>query len=169
MLASDVWRRLWKDHRRRRSTLIGAARAHAAHRIGLLLFWWTVSAHALMPPETYRKARAEAAYHVQIAVTKVDAPRHGPGDCYVEGQVLEIFKDASGKLAKDAVVGFPVACRRAGDRVPIGGTLWLDTDALEKADYIEVYLNAAGEGYVPALWNYRIIAQPSATPQLPVD
>lgn len=135
--------------------------------VSLLLL--TAVAHALMPPEVYRKARAEAAYHVQLAITKVDAPRQGPGGCLVEGQVLKVFKDTGGRIAPDQIISFPVACYRRGDSVPIGGTLWLDTDQLEKADYMEVYLNADGEGFAPALWNYRLIPKPSDTPQIPVE
>jgi hypothetical protein len=126
-------------------------------------------AQALMAPEYYQKARADAQYHVQIDITKVDAPREGAGTCAVEGQVLEIFKDASGKLAKDEIIGFTVACHRKGDKVPIGGTLWLDTDELEKADYMEVYLNDGPGGLDVALWNYKLIPKISATPQLPVE
>lgn len=135
--------------------------------VSLLLL--TGIAHALMPPEVYRKARTDAAFHVQLAITKVDAPRQGPGGCLVEGQVLRIFKNQGDKLAKDESISFPVACRREGDTVPIGGTLWLDTGALEKADYLEVYLNEDGEGFQPALWNYKIVSQLSDAPQLPVD
>lgn len=134
-----------------------------------LLLLLTGVAQALMPPEVYSKARADAAYHVQIGITKVDAPRKGPGGCLVEGQVLKIFKDSGEKLAKDQVISFPVACYRRGDTVPIGGTLWLDTDQLEKADFIEVYLNEDGEGFEPALWNYRLISGLSDKPQIPVE
>jgi hypothetical protein len=126
-------------------------------------------AHALMAPEYYRKARAEAPYHVQIAITKVEAPRTGAGTCAVEGQVLEIFKNATGKLAKDQIIGFTVSCHRKDEKVPIGGMLWLDTDALEKADYMEVYLNDAPGGLDVALWNYKLIPKLSDAPQLPVD
>jgi hypothetical protein len=127
------------------------------------------TAQALMAPEYYQKARAEAEYHVQIDITKVDAPREGAGTCAVEGQVLEIFKDATGKLTKDQIIGFTVACHRKGEEVPIGGTKWLDTGALEKADYMEVYLNDGPNGFEVALWNYRLIPKISDTPQLPVD
>ena len=126
-------------------------------------------AYALMAPEYYQKARGEAQYHVQIDITKVEAPRTGAGTCAVEGQVLQIFKDATGKLAKDQIIGFTVSCRRKDDKVPIGGMLWLDTDALEKADYMEVYLNDAADGFDVALWNYKLIPKLSAAPQLPVD
>lgn len=133
------------------------------------VFLSSVAALALMPPQVYRDAREKAPYHVQIAITKVDAPRVGPGTCPVEGQVLKIFKNETGKLANDMMVDFEVACRHAGDRVPIGGTIWLDTDALEKADYMEVYLTDAAEGFVVPLWNYKLIDHISDTPQLPVE
>ncbi len=138
-------------------------------RFAVALLLLTGVAHAMMAPEVYRKARQSAAYHVQLAITKVDAPRQGPGGCLVEGQVLKIFKNAGDKLAPDQIIEFPVACYRRGESVPIGGTVWLDTDQLEKADYIEVYLNEDGEGFTPALWNYHIIAKVSDTAQMPVE
>lgn len=127
------------------------------------------AASAMMAPEYYQKARAEAPYHVQIAITRVEAPRVGAGACGVEGQVLQIFKDTTGKLAKDMIIGFPVACRRQGDVVPIGGTVWLNTEALEHADYMEVYLDDAAEGFDVALWNYKLIPALSSAPQFPVQ
>jgi hypothetical protein len=129
----------------------------------------TASAFALMPPEVYREARANAPYHVQIAVTKVEAPRVGPGTCSVEGQVLKIFKNETGKLANDMIVGFDVACRRQGEQVPLGGTIWLDTDALEKADFMEVYLTDTADSFAVPLWNYKLISHLSDTPQFPVE
>lgn len=127
------------------------------------------SAFALMPPKVYSEARAAAPYHVQIAITKVDAPRVGPGTCAVEGQVLKIFKNATGRLADDMIVGFNVSCHRGGEVVPIGGTMWLDTDALEKADYMEVYLADTADGFAVPLWNYKLIPKLSDVPQFPVD
>jgi hypothetical protein len=129
----------------------------------------TAAAYALMPPQVYREARQNAPYHVQIAVTKVDAPRVGSGTCPVEGQVLKIFKNDGSRLADDMTVGFEVACRREGDRVPLGGTIWLNTSELEKADYMEVYLTDAGEGFAVPLWNYKLIQHLSDTPQFPVE
>jgi hypothetical protein len=129
----------------------------------------TGMASAMMAPEYYQKARAEAPYHVQIAITRVEAPRTGAGACAVEGQVLRIFKDATGKLSKDMIIGFPVACRRQSDVVPIGGTVWLDTSALEHADYMEVYLDDSAEGFDVALWNYKLITELSPAPQFPVQ
>ncbi|MEI9902526.1 MAG: hypothetical protein WDN31_23290 [Hyphomicrobium sp.] len=144
--------------------------ARALCALAILNIGLAGGARAMMAPEYYRKARAEAPYHVQVAITKVDAPRRGPGTCDVTGKVEQVFKDATGKLPKGAEVGFPVACRRKGDEVPLGGTVWLDTDALEQAEFIEVYLiDGADGGFDVPLSNYRIIAAPSPAPQFPVD
>jgi len=138
-------------------------------RLALLLILLTTSAHALMAPEFYRQARAEAAFHVQVAIDKVTPPAKGPGSCMVEGKVAEVFKDAGNKLPVGAPVSFSVACRREGEEAPIGGTMWTDTDALKSAKYIEVYLVPGVDGYAIAMWNSKIIAAPSKTPQFPVD
>jgi hypothetical protein len=129
----------------------------------------TASASALMAPEYYQKARAEAPYHVQVEIALVSAPEEGPGDCTVEGTVVEVFKDATGKLKKGTPVSFAVACYNEADRLPIGGVMWTKADALQQAKYIEVYLVDAAEGFDVALWQSKIIAAPSAQPQFPVD
>ena len=143
------------------------------HHVGrfacLLVVLFTTSAHALMAPEFYRQARAEAAFHVQVAIDKVTPPAKGPGSCMVEGKVAEVFKDAGNKLPAGTPVSFSVACHRAGEQVPIGGAKWTDTEALKSAKYIEVYLVPGVNGYAIAMWNSKIIAAPSKTPQFPVD
>lgn len=135
--------------------------------IGLIAL--ATGAEALMAPQYYQKARADAPYHVQIAVTHVGLPSATPGNCTVEGTVVQIFKNATGKLKADASIDFPVACMRPGDKVLLGGTMWTDADALSKARYVEAYLVDAGDGFDVALWQSRIIVAPSPTPQFPVD
>jgi len=138
-------------------------------RLCCLLGFLTTSAHALMAPEYYRQARADAPYHLQVAISRVEPPPSGPGACTVDGKIAEIFKDTSAKLTVGAPIRFPIACHRPGDRVLIGGTIWTDVEALMSARYIEVYLVDAGAGLEPALWQSRIIDASSSTPQLPVD
>src|SRR5262249_46565387 len=118
-------------------------------------------AQALMAPEWYRKARAEAPYHIQVAVTNVVAPSPSPGRCTVEGEIVAVFKGESGKLRQGRPVSFPVSCMNPGDLVPIGGTIWTEIPRLQAARYIEAYLGNAGEGYRPALDQQRIIGEPS--------
>jgi hypothetical protein len=141
---------------------------HVASLASLLILFAT-SAHALMAPEFYRQARADALFHVQVAIDKVTPPAKGPGSCMVEGKVAEVFKDAGNKLPAGAPVSFSVACHRNGEAVPIGGTMWTDTDALQSAKFIEVYLVPGVDGYAVAMWNSKIIAAPSKAPQFPVD
>jgi hypothetical protein len=126
--------------------------------LGLL----TTSAHAMMAPEYYRKAREEAPYHVQVAISRVTPPPSGPGTCMVEGKIVEVFKDTSAKLTVGTPIRFPIACYRSGDvdRVPIGGTIWTDLEALTRARYVEVYLVDAGDGFDTALWQSQIIDAP---------
>jgi hypothetical protein len=141
---------------------------HIARAVGCLLLLMT-SAQALMAPEFYRQARADAPFHVQVAIDKVTPPAKGAGNCLVEGKTVEVFKDAGGKLAVGSPVSFSVACHRAGEQVPIGGTMWTDTDALTSAKFIEAYLTPGVDGYAVAMWNSKIIAEPSKAPQFPID
>jgi len=127
------------------------------------------AAHALMAPEYYRQARAEAPYHVQVAIDKVTLPDSEIGSCLVAGRVVEAFKDDGGRLAVDTPVSFGVACYRDNAEMPIGGVLWTRLEALKSARFIEVYLVEDGQGFDVALWNSRIISAPSDEPQFPVD
>ena len=129
----------------------------------------TGAAHAALPPWVYQEARAKAPLHVQIDIAKVSLPASTPGTCTVSGKVLRIFRDTPGTLSTGRVIEFPVACSRAGEMVPVGGTIWQDADTLAAARFIEVYLDIVDSRYVPALDQARIIDAPSEEPQLPVE
>ena len=100
-------------------------------RIACLLLLLTTSAHALMAPEFYRQARADAPFHVQVAIDKVTPPA-APGNCIVEGKIAEVFRDSGNKLPVGTPVSFSVACHGGGEKVPIGGAKWTDTAALDQ-------------------------------------
>jgi hypothetical protein len=136
---------------------------------GLALLVAATHVHAALAPEWYRKARAEADVHVQVAVTRVEPPSPSPGACHVEGTIAAIFRDAPGTLEVGAPISFPVSCMQAGDHVPVGGTIWTQIEDLQQARYIEAYLSSGPEGFRPALDQTRIIAAPSDVPQFPVD
>ncbi len=127
------------------------------------------SAHALMAPEFYRQARADAPFHVQVAIDKVTPPAAGPGNCIVAGKIAEVFRDAGNKLPVGTPVSFAVACHRQSEQVPIGGAKWTETETLTSAKYIEAYLAPGVDGYAVAMWNSKVIAAPSKAPQFPVD
>ncbi len=93
-------------------------------RFAVLFVVFATSAHALMAPEFYRQARADAPFHVQVAIDKVTPPATGPGNCIVGGKIAEVFRDAGNKLPVGTPVSFAVACHRQGEQVPIGGAMW---------------------------------------------
>ena len=140
-----------------------------AFRLAIPLLLIATGAHALLAPEFYRQARFDAPFHVQVGIEKVTPPANGPGNCTVAGKVATVFRDAGNKLPVGSPVSFAVACHRAGEQVPIGGAMWIDTDALSSAKYIEAYLTPGVDGYAVAMWNSKIIDAPSATPQFPVE
>jgi hypothetical protein len=137
--------------------------------IAVVLSLLATGAHAVMPPEVYRKARADAPLHVQVAILDVAAPDATPGMCLVSGEVVRVFRDTEGVISPGDKIEFPISCSRAGDRVPIGGVLWTDADALAAARFIEAYLAGGAPAFDVALYQSQIIAAPSETPQFPVD
>jgi len=141
------------------------------HIAGIFLWLGLLAsaASALMAPEYYRQARAEAPYHVQVAIDKVTLPDSEIGSCLVAGKVVKTFKDEGGRLAAGAPVSFGVACYRENAEVRVGGVIWTRTAALEAAHFIEVYLVEDGLGFDVALWNSRIVDMPTDEPQFPID
>lgn len=132
------------------------------------LFLGTGIAQAMMPPWVYEEARAEAPYHVQIAIEAVKAPAKTPGNCEVSGKVVRIFRDTAGTLSDDQHVTFPIACIRSDSEVYPGPAIWTSIKDLVDASYIEVYLVDGDNGLEPAKWQSRIIEEPSSEPKLPV-
>lgn len=127
------------------------------------------AAEAVMPPEVYQKARADAPFHVQVAISDVALPEATPSSCIVSGEVVRIFRGAAGAIAVGDKIEFPISCSRKGDRVPIGGVLWTNADALADARFVEAYLIGSKPSFDVALYQSQIIAAPSETPQLPAD
>lgn len=136
----------------------------------VLLVLYSLPALAVLPPDLYQQARAEADHHVQIAVTKVSVPWKTPGDCTVFGTVVTVFRSAGGVLAEGTPVRFDVSCSRQGDDIPVGGTLWQNAWHLERAKFFEAYL--MGDDPMTlwiARWQSMTIPGPRATPYCPAD
>jgi hypothetical protein len=121
------------------------------------------TADALMPPQVYQRARMDAPYHVQVAIERMRAPSATPGICRVTGKIVGIFRDTPGKLRVGMPVRLAVSCVQKGDRIPLGGTLWKQLDALKRARYIEAFLTA---DMGIALWQSRIVTAPSKQPAI---
>jgi hypothetical protein len=125
-------------------------------------------ARAVLPPSVYKMARDQAAYHIQVKVLKVEAPRRFPGRCLVTGKVATVFRDTKKTLKAGTTVTFHVSCRRKGDEIPMGGTLWTNYNGLKKARYLEGFLNAASKATYKlgvARDQIRIIHKPSKSPK----
>lgn len=118
----------------------------------------------MMTPEEYQKARADAEFHVQLEVKKVVPPARSPGICAVEGVVVRVFR---GSLAAGTPMRLELSCRRKDERVRPGGEHWTSWEALEKAKFLEAYVNREGAGYAVAAWQSEIIPSASAAPQFP--
>jgi hypothetical protein len=123
---------------------------------------YLVEVIAVMPPEEYRKARDGAQFHVQLEVKRIAPPARFPGECLVEGAVLRAFR---GELAAGTPMRLAISCKRREDRTRPGGELWMAWEELERAKYLEAYVDRDGAGYAVAAWQSAIIAAPSAAPQ----
>jgi hypothetical protein len=123
----------------------------------------STAAQALMPPQVYQRARVAAPYHVQVAIERMRAPSATPGVCRIRGKIVGIFRDTTAKLRVGMPVNLAVSCIQKGDRIPLGGTLWKQVDALKRARYIEAFLNA---DMAIALWQSRIVSAPSKQPAI---
>jgi tetratricopeptide (TPR) repeat protein len=122
------------------------------------------AAEAALPPYVYEQAREQAAYHVQIKVTRVTPPPKTPGECETTGDVARVFRDRSGELRLGTRLAFAVSCSRRSEPPLVGGTLWTDLDTLRAAKYLEVFLNRTDGRYQVALWQSRIIDAPTDKP-----
>jgi hypothetical protein len=127
------------------------------------------AAHAAMPPGFYRQARKEAPYHAQVVVTRIDLPAARPDTCVVVGEVVRVFRDAERRLRPGMALRFPVSCLRGTHAPTASGTLWFDVATLRDAQFIEVYLVDAADGFALASGQLRPIKAPSSTPQFPID
>jgi len=116
----------------------------------------------MMAPEEYRKARDGAQFHLQLEVSKVTPPARFPGLCVVDGTVATVFR---GVLAAGTPMRLEVSCKRDQDRTRPGGEHWTRWEEIERARYLEAYVNREGRGYAIAAWQSAIIAAPTATPQ----
>ena len=94
----------------------------------------------------------------------VNGPTKTPGECAITSEVVRIFRDIPGNLKQATRLTFTVSCRKVGDEVIVGGTLWQDYDSLLRAEYLEVFLNKSNGGYAVAMWQSQIIDKPTSQP-----
>lgn len=122
----------------------------------------------MLPPYVYEEARATASDHIQVEVVRVGAPaateynpRGDHGSCRVDGRVAQVFR---GRLTVGAQVVFEVSCATADARVPVGGTIWQDLQALQSARVLEGLFNREGGALVVARDQINIVPAVRARP-----
>lgn len=118
---------------------------------------------ALMPA-AYRRARVWAAYHVQVEVETVSI-ESTPGDALIRAHVRRVFRGRAA-LRADDLIHFSVAVYSEGDFIPCGGALWNNRPALERARFMEVFLNGRPPDCELALWQSTIIENLTDVPQM---
>lgn len=70
-----------------------------------------------------------------------------------------------GALAAGTAMRLKVSCKRDADRAPAGGEFRTRWEEIERARFLEAYVNREGEGCAIATWQSAIIGAPGAKPQ----
>lgn len=118
------------------------------------------SAIALMPPQTYLTARAEAPRHVQIRIVSVSAPVNDAMACEVVGHVVRNFR---GDVKPGRVLKLKVDCNPPGGGFA-GPQIFVAEAALRTARFAEVFLTG-DEPPAVMRWQFHIIKKASKTPR----
>ena len=119
-------------------------------RLALLLAAGLVAlpgaALAVLPPYVYLEARASAAVHLQVQVTRVRKVSR-ENACRIEGRALAVWK---GLVKTGDAVGFSLPCRFASTPVMPGPTLWFDPSGLKPGQVLEGFFESGEGGLRPA-------------------
>jgi hypothetical protein len=104
------------------------------------------AALAALPPYVYLEARASAAVHLQVQVTRVRKVSR-ENACRMEGRALAVWK---GPVKTGDAVRFVLPCRFASTPVMPGPTLWFDSSGLKPGQVLEGFFVSAEGGLSPA-------------------
>jgi len=118
------------------------------------------SAVALMPPQTYLTARAEAPRHVQLRIVAVTGPKNDSMACEITGHVVKRFR---GDVKRGRVLKLKVDCNPPGGGFA-GPQIFVSEAALRKARFAEVFLTG-DEPPAVMRWQFHIIEKASKTPR----
>jgi hypothetical protein len=118
------------------------------------------SAAALMPPQTYLTARAEAPRHVQVRIVAVSGPENDSMACGVTGHVVKRFR---GDVKPGRVLKLKVDCNPPGGGFA-GPQIFVSEAALRTARFAEVFLTGDEPPEVMR-WQFHIIKKASKTPR----
>lgn len=121
---------------------------------------------ALTPAAYARRDAADALsakLHVQLQVDRVTIPPVTPGEAVVEGRIARIFRGDPARLSTP--VSFEINCCRDDDEIPPSGIRWTRVEDLERAQYLEIYLNIHTGGVMDAGPGITVLEALSDTPQ----
>ncbi len=128
--------------------------------VALFAAFIAAPALALMPPQTYLTARAEAPRHVQIRIVSVTGPENGAMACTVTGHVVRSFR---GDVKPGRVLTLKVDCNPPGGGFA-GPQIFVGESTLRKARFAEVFLTGDEPPEVMR-WQFHIIKKASKTPR----
>ena len=117
---------------------------------------------AMMPPYVYAEARDNAVSVLVFEVNQVLPPPGNMGNCVVEGTVLTVERGTA-YSAGDAIKLSVNCLGEYTEDVPVGGTIWQDTEELAESKFGRAYLDGAG-GVV--LDQYEQLESPDQTSAL---
>jgi hypothetical protein len=124
------------------------------------------SASAMMPPAVYEEGRANAPYHLEVAIVAMTAGDEAIDTCRIEAEVVTVARDDSAALAPGDPIAFDVDCLRAdADPNQIPDCVFFErVEQLVVGVRLDVYLEDAGLGYAVVLGQVDIIGEePPAT------
>lgn len=100
---------------------------------------------AVLPPEAYERARAQAPHVVVLTVRRVDwnGGLRGAGHCRIVGTVKAVERGSHYRVGGPIEVKVP--CARRGASIPAGPVLWKDPDRLKRSRTGRAYMSEPGE------------------------
>jgi hypothetical protein len=124
------------------------------------------SASAMMPPQVYEEGRANAPYHLEVAIVAMTPGDDAIDTCRIEAEVVSIARDDSATLVPGSLLTFEVDCLRAdADPNQIPDCVFFEqVEQLVVGTRLDVYLEDSGPGYAVVLGQVDVIGdEPPAT------
>lgn len=114
------------------------------------------------PPERYRRARQDAAYHLQL---RIDEAVLAEGTATLSGPVVRVFRGPS------SLIGGPMTLRvlyvpAGGDRRPPGGIGRVPAESIAAGRILEAYVDVTPSGCEIALGLQALLDAPTDAPRL---
>jgi hypothetical protein len=119
-----------------------------------------------MAPWTYTDARIDSRYHVQVKLLRMVIGQT-PSEVPLHGIVVRVFRGGE-NLNVGSEIQFSVDVISNKDEPRFGDEVWQVKESIEKAKYMEAFLDGNPPQCKVAAWQSFIINAPSDTPQIDV-